>query len=245
MIYKTRGIVLRSVKYGETSMVTTLLTELFGLQTYMVNGVRTTKKSGNKAIMLQPASILDLEVYHHEQKNMQRIKEYQWAHLYESLLSDVLKNSIAAFIIELIIKTVRQPEKNEELFYFCEDILVQLDAAESNIAANFPLFFSLQLPKFFGFKIQHPPLHSPNNLYLDLTDGHFLEQEPAHEYFLRGQHTIITAELLKVMQPIDLAEIKLNREIRRTLLDQYLIYYKLHFPDFGEMRTLKVLEEIF
>lgn len=245
MIYKTRGIALRSVKYGETSMVTTILTELFGLQTYMVNGVRTSKKSGNKAIMLQPASILDLEVYHREAKNMQRIKEYQWAHLYDSLLSDVLKNSITAFIIELIIKTVRQPEKNEQLFYFCEDILVQLDAAETNIAANFPLFFSLQLPKFFGFKIQDPPVHTTKDFFLDLTDGHFVVQEPAHENFLRSQHAAITAELLKVMQPIDLAEIKLNRETRRILLAQYLIYYKLHFPDFGEMRTMKVLEEIF
>lgn len=245
MIYKTRGIVLRSVKYGETSLVTTILTEQFGLQTYMVKGVRTSKKSGKSAIMLQPASILDLEVYHHEQKNMQRIKEYQWAHLYDSLLSDVVKNSIAAFIIELIIKTVRQPEKNEDLFYFCEDVLVQLDAAETNIAANFPLFFSLQLPKFFGFKIQEPPVDTAKDFFLDLTDGHFVEKEPTHEHFIQGRHAAITAELLKVMQPIDLAEIKLNREIRRALLSQYLVYYKLHFPDFGEMRTLKVLEEIF
>ena len=245
MTHKTKGIVLRSVKYGETSLVTTILTELFGVQTYMINGARSAKKTGNKSIMLQPASILDLEAYHYEQKNIQRIKEFQWAHLFESLLSDVVKNSIAAFIIELIIKTVKQPEKNEELFYFCEDILVQLDAAESNIAANFPLFFSLQLPRFFGFKIQDSPVNTPGNLYLDLTDGHFVEQEPAHGHYIQGQHAIITAELLKVMQPIDLAEIKLNRETRRMLLDRYLIYYKLHFSDFGEMRTLKVLEEIF
>ena len=49
MTHKTKGIVLRTIKYGETSVVVTIFTELFGVQTYMVNGVRTTKKSSAKA----------------------------------------------------------------------------------------------------------------------------------------------------------------------------------------------------
>jgi DNA repair protein RecO (recombination protein O) len=41
MLHKTKGLVLRAVKYGETSLVVTMFTELFGVQSYMVNGVRT------------------------------------------------------------------------------------------------------------------------------------------------------------------------------------------------------------
>ena len=49
-LHKTKGIVLRAVKYGETSMVVSIFTELFGLQSYLVNGVRTaTKKGSGKA----------------------------------------------------------------------------------------------------------------------------------------------------------------------------------------------------
>ncbi|MFL5786527.1 MAG: recombination protein O N-terminal domain-containing protein [Flavisolibacter sp.] len=36
MIHKTKGIVLRTVKYGETSLVVTMFTELLGLQYYIV-----------------------------------------------------------------------------------------------------------------------------------------------------------------------------------------------------------------
>ena len=68
MIHKTKGIVLKSIRYGETSLVVTVFTELFGVQTYMVNGVRTNKKSGSKAALFQPSSILDMEVYHNDQK---------------------------------------------------------------------------------------------------------------------------------------------------------------------------------
>ena len=83
MTHKSKGIVLRAIKYGETSLVVTIFTELFGLQTYMVNGVRTTKKSSAKANHFQPGAILDMVVYHSDQKPMQRIKEFKWDFLFQ------------------------------------------------------------------------------------------------------------------------------------------------------------------
>src|SRR5207342_1380275 len=97
---------------GETSIVVTIFTELFGVQTYLVNGVRTQKRSGNKAAMFQPAAILEMEVYHNDLKKLQRIKESSWAFLYENILTDVIKNSIALYIVELLQKTLKQPEEN-------------------------------------------------------------------------------------------------------------------------------------
>ena len=71
--HKTKGIVLRTIKYGETSLVVTMFTELFGMQTYMVNGIRTSKRQGAKAAMYQPAAIIEMEVYHNDQKAMQAL----------------------------------------------------------------------------------------------------------------------------------------------------------------------------
>src|SRR6478672_6945616 len=125
MTHKTRGLVLRAVKYGETSLVVTAFTELFGTQTYMVNGARTAKKTGIKSSLLQPASLLDMEVYHQEQKHMHRIKECSWSYLYKNIFTDVVKNSIALYMVELLTKCLKQPEQNTDLFYFCEDSLQQ------------------------------------------------------------------------------------------------------------------------
>ena len=140
MTHKTKGIVLRSIKYGETSLVVTLFTELFGIQTYMVNGVRTSKKSASKANHFQPTAILDLVVYHSENKSMQRIKEFSWAVLYSNLLSDVIKNSIASFMAELIQKCLKQPEPNSDLFNFCEESFLQLDKSNKIITAKSTCF---------------------------------------------------------------------------------------------------------
>src|SRR6186713_636769 len=149
-LHKTKGIVLRAVKYGETSLIVTIFTELFGAQSYLVNGVRTSSKKGSgKANLFQPSAILEMVVYHNELKQLQRIKEFRWGSLYQQILSDVRKNAIALFMVELLTKCLKQPEPNAELFYFAEDAFLRLDNSSDTAAANFPLFFALNLPVFF------------------------------------------------------------------------------------------------
>src|ERR1043165_6122519 len=100
MTHKTKGIVLRTIKYGETSVITAVYTELFGLQSYIVKGVRqSTKKAESKSSYFQAAAMLEMEVYHNELKNLQFIKEYKWSYLYEKVLFDVMRNTVAQFMI--------------------------------------------------------------------------------------------------------------------------------------------------
>src|SRR5262249_1638687 len=104
-LHKTKGIVLRTVKYGETSLIATIFTELFGVQSYLVNGVRASSKKGSgKANLFQPAAILDLITYHNELRNLQRIKEFRWDYLYLRIFSDIRKNAVALFMVELLAK---------------------------------------------------------------------------------------------------------------------------------------------
>ena len=242
MTHKTNGIVLKTVKYGETSLVVTIFTALFGVQTYMVNGVRSSKRSAAKANLFQPAAILELVVYHNDSKHLQRIKEFGWAFLYDKVLQDVIKNSIASYMVELIFKSLKQPEANTNLYHFCEEALMQLDSANRHVAANYPLFFTLQLAHFFGFKIAGN--YSNKNCFLDLEDGNFIDHQPIHPNFIDGENANITAQLLKVMQIPELEDIKLNQLTRRYLLLKYLDYYALHIHDFGQMKTLMVLHEV-
>jgi DNA repair protein RecO (recombination protein O) len=242
-LHDTRGIVLRTVKYGETSVIVTIFTELFGVQSYLINGVRTsTKKGTGKASLFQPSAILDLIVYHNELKQLQRIKEFRWDRLYQHILSDVKKNAVALFMVELLTRCLKQPEGYPDLFHFAEDAFMQLDQSSETITANFPLYFALHLPVFFGFRINDN--YSEKNCFLDLQEGNFTEQRPSHTYFLEGKQAAITSQLLKTQRPEELEEIKLNHDFRRNLLFVYEKYYALHIQDFGTLRTLPVLKEI-
>lgn len=241
MTFKTKGLVLRSVKYGETSIVVTIYTEQFGIQTYMVNGVRSGKQ--NKSALYQPATLLQMDVYHNELKNIQRIKEAERSVLFTHLFNDVIRHSIALFIIELLQKTLKQPESNADLFAFCEDLIVQLDAVPDNIAANIPLYFALHLSYFYGFRIE-PTANEKDETYLDLLEGHFTSTLPEHPHFIEGENAYITAYLLRILHLNELAQIQLNSAKRRQLLNSYMHFYALHIQDFGSLKTLQVLQEI-
>ncbi len=241
-MFKTRAIILRTTKYGETSLVVSAFTELFGIQTYMVNGVRTAKKNGFKASLYLPASVVDMEVYHNEKNTLHRIKECNRALVFSNILTDIVKNSIAIFMMELLNKLLKQPEQNADLFYFCEDALLQLDTAPANVASNFPLFFALHLSHFFGFKIDDN--FSESASILDLQEGNFMEEIPPHPHFLSGENAMITAEILRIMIPSELSQLKMNHLKRRELLSKYMDYYALHIPEFGTMKTLMVMQEV-
>jgi DNA repair protein RecO (recombination protein O) len=241
--FTTKGIVLRTVKYGETSLIVTIFTELFGVQSYLINGVRTSSKKGSgKANLFQPAALLDLVVYHNDLKQLQRIREFRWGQLYQHILSDVRKNAVALFMVELLTKCLKQPEANPDLFHFAEDAFLHLDESTDTVTANFALFFALHLAGFFGFRIHDG--YSEKKQFLDLQEGNFVGETPSHPHFLEDRQAAVTAQLLRVMQPRELADIKLNHDFRRHLLYAYEKYYALHIQDFGTLRTLPVLREI-
>lgn len=242
-LHKTKGIVLKTVKYGETSIIVSMFTEVFGVQSYIVNGVRTSsKKSVGKASLFQPAAILDLVVYHNELKHLNRIKEFKWSFLYHNIFSDVPKNAVSLFMIELLTKCLKEPEGNNELFEFVEDVFLKLDESDNAVVANLPLFFALHLTYFFGFRIDDN--FNERNVFLDLQEGSFVAEQPHHPHFLDGKQAQVTSQFLKTMQPDELTSIKLNHDFRRILLSAYENYYRLHIHDFGLLKSLPVLREI-
>lgn len=241
MIYSTKGIVLRTVKYGETSVIASVFTELFGIQSYMVNGVRTSGKTG-KAHFFQPSSILEMVVYHNELKNLQRIKDLRWSALYKNILSNITKNAVALFMVEILQKSLKQPETNENLFQFCEAAFIELDTSDTEITANFPLYFSLQLAPFLGFRLQNN--YSEKRNKFNFPEGNFSEENSLEAGNAGAEVGFYISELLKAIHPNDLREIKMNRKIRGVILKIMENFYAWHIPEFGKMKTLDVLSEI-
>jgi DNA repair protein RecO (recombination protein O) len=203
---------------------------------------KSSKKGPGKANLFQPASLLDLVVYHNELHNLQRLKEFKWSYLYETTLFDIRKNTVALYMIELLQKTIKQPESNAELYGFIEDAFMHLDKSSDAATANFALFFALHLTFFFGFRITDS--YSETNKILDLQEGNFTSVIPAHAYYLSDQLSYITSQLLKVGQPYELEQLPLNAAARRSLLQAYEHFYALHIPGFGSMRSMPVLQEI-
>jgi len=148
MLHKTKGIVFRFTKYGETSIIVSIFTELFGLQSYIVNGVRT-KSAKNKIALFQPLTLLDLVVYHRENADILRIKEVKCFYAYQTIHTDIRKSAIAMFLNEFVNKAVKDQSHAGEISEFLISSLISLDKVDS--PENFHLIFLLKLSRYLGF----------------------------------------------------------------------------------------------
>jgi DNA repair protein RecO (recombination protein O) len=240
MLHKTSGIVLRSVKYGESSLIVNIFTELFGVQSYLVNGVRTSRPSSSRAALLQPANLLDLVTYHHEGRNLQRLSDFRYGYLYRSLYTDMVKNSIALFLVELLDKSLRQPEVHPELFWFISGALQWMDREQH--PANLPLYASLRVGELLGFRLFGR--YSQATPYLDLQEGCFTATHPAHPHFLEEDCGRLTDRLLRLEGFDGLKDLKMDKQTRRRLLAAYQDYYRLHLPGFTGLRSPRILADV-
>jgi DNA repair protein RecO (recombination protein O) len=243
MLHTTKAIVLRSVPYGDTSLVVTAYTERFGMQSYLVKGARkTSKKSGGQAMYFQPAALLELVVYHNELKQLQTIRELKWSTVYSNVLSSVTKNSVALFIVEMLSRSIKQSEPNADLFNLIESNLLILDETSPAVAANLPLHFALNLAAQLGFRIENN--YNDAHPFLDLRDGRFVASMPDHPLYLEGVMSEATSGLLANDNPVTLYRVKLNQGVRRQLLQAYEQFFVWHIADFGSLRTVKILEAL-
>lgn len=236
----TEGIVLHFIKYGESSVIATIFTREFGRQSYMVNASRS-RKSKNKAGLLQPLFLIDIEAYQKKTTSIQRVKEIKSNQVYQNIPFDVTKSTQAIFLAEMLYKTIHEQESYPELFDFIKNALLYFDLMEDGWA-NFHLYFLFRLTEYLGFM----PDTSKDSFeaWFDLRKGAVVPFEPAHPLFANKDLTeklILLAEL-KIN---GLAELKLKRNMRDELLSILLDYYQLHFDDLGEVKSLKVLKEVF
>ncbi len=242
MLHNTKGIVLRVTKYGDTSIILTAYTELFGLQQYIVKGVRVTSKKGaNKGVFYQPAAILQMEVYHSPMKQLQMIKDVNWDFVYQNIYSDVLRNAVATYIVEVLQQTM-QPEPHPELFYLIEDTFKQLDKGGPHLVGNLPIYFLIHLSQTMGFGLQGK--YSISTPVLDVREGQFVANTPTHPYFLEGAEAQNASTFLQVQFYNDLDTIVLSGAQRKKILELFQLSLSWHYKKFSEIKSLPILQEV-
>jgi DNA repair protein RecO (recombination protein O) len=242
MLHTTRGIALHTVKFSETSIIAKIYTELFGLQSYLVRGIRK-EKAKIKPGLFQPLTLLELSVYHKEKASIQTIKEVNILHPYQTLPFDIRKSSAALYINELIYRSVKEEEQNPELFAFLFSTCETLDTIDTGLLL-FPLAFTIYLTKFLGF---YPRIETASGKEIfNMTDGIFQDKIPEHKYYILLPGTLLLKEIIRTGAYAFPAG-SFSRDILKTrddLLESMLLYYKLHLPGFGEIRSHKVLHSV-
>lgn len=240
MFYKTEGIVLHGLKYGDSGRIVTVYTEAFGRCTFILQGIHA-KKSTGKANLLQPLFLLEMEVDHRQGRELQRAREIRIKHPYQTVPYDIIKSSQAIFIAELLYKVLREEEARPELFQFLSHSFQMLDLVDQGVA-NFHLAFLIQLTRFMGFA---PTLNfSEERTYFDMVSGLFTGISPPHPNYLEKEEGTVFAAFVGASYE-EIGKIPLTSAQRNKFLLNMIDYFSLHLGIRLQLKSLEVLHEIF
>lgn len=220
MLQKTRGIVFRFTKYGETSIIVNVFTEHYGIQSYIVNGVRS-KSAKNRIALYQPMTLLEMVVYYKENANIKRIKEVKCFHPYQTVTTDVRKSAVAMFINEILNKTVKEESHAHELCSFMINSMIILDT-QTEGSENFHLIFLLKLSRFLGFGAH----------YVNEVLGVRVADEAIENILAQ----LISADYTE--------KIIMSNQQRREILELITKFFTDHIETIGELKSMQVLREV-
>ena len=235
---KIHGIVLQSLRYGDSSLIVKVFTRSRGLQSYMVKGA-CGHGAKNRAALFQNLNLITYVEAGKPKGTLGYLKDVQLSQVYQSIPFTMNKSAILMFVSELLAKTLTGQEQNEALFDFVQRSLTWLDLVEQDYA-NFPLFFTLELTRHLGF---YPKTNHKNGFCFDMMEGSFAHDLPLHPYYFDTDNADLLSKLLDV--GIDEAcHIPLNVGQRRALLDDLIIFMRLHAPVMNDFHSHEVLKSV-
>lgn len=227
MLKHTKGIVLGSIKFKETSIIVKVFTEEFGTLSFIVNGVRSAKAKG-KAALYQPLTLLDLVIYFKEAKDLLRISEAKMSVSFREIPFDPIKRTLGIFLTEFFSKTLREEQANKGLFEFLFNSIELLDHQQAHIE-NFHLQLLLKASVYLGFGPQ-----GEVDFLQQLSDSGM-----PFNRFENEQHLV--TRLIKEAYG---AEIIISNTARRELLHQIIKFYAVHLHQEIDIKSLEVLKTV-
>ncbi|BBL06457.1 MULTISPECIES: DNA repair protein RecO [Alistipes] len=238
--YKGRGIVLHTLKYGDSSMVVYLLTDVGGRRSYMVQGVRSRSGRGSKLALFQPVFPVEFEGLESPRQEMHRFREVRAGFALQSLPFDVRKSTMALFMAEVLYRLVRECEPNEPLFTFVWNSVGALDAMREGVA-NFHLWFLANLSRLLGYR---PGNDYTPGAWFDIREGEYASVRPSHPGVMSQECARLLDELLHC-DVRRLGTIPLNRAQRSDFLNAMLVYFGYHLDAISAVQSVRILKEVF
>ena len=240
MLTKTQAIVLHSIKYGETRLIVDMFTRVHGRLSFIVSMPKTAKGKMRKQYF-QPLTMLEIEADVRPRLSLQKLRDVRLSYPFSSIPFEPDKLSISLFVAEFLYYALRGEQQNVLLYDYISNSIQWLDGQPDRFA-NFHLVFLMRLSRFLGF---YPNLDDYQaGDYFDLRESVFIGVPPVHQDFLHPDE----AGKLQLMMRMDYPTMylyRLSHDDRNRLLEVALTYYRLHLPDFRDLRSLTVLQDLY
>ena len=234
MLLSTRGLVLHTTPYSESSVVVKVFTRQLGVRSYIIKGVRG--RGGRvKQNLLQPLSCLDMVVYNNEKTDLNYVKELSQllSHSATQPLSySPTQNALRFFMTEVLYKALREAEPMPALFDYVESINSSLITPHSSL----PITFLLTVARHLG--IEPFDNYCTRESLFDLQEGRFVSaptETTLSPHLSETLHHYLNSPLSTLHSPLD---------ERTALINALITYYHLHLSGFSHFHSHEILHTV-
>jgi DNA repair protein RecO (recombination protein O) len=169
-VYKSKGIVLRSIRYGEADRILDLYTRDAGLVSAIAKGIRRTKS--RFGARLEPLSCVDFVAYHG--RTLDTVTQAEVLRSFRAVREDLARFEAAAGMVGSVRALSGGDEADRRVFNLLYNALDALEARDSDFEAT-QAAFGLKLSILAGYA---PELDACLNCEADIHEA----TEP-HYYF--------------------------------------------------------------
>jgi DNA repair protein RecO (recombination protein O) len=250
-LIRDSGIILRTIRHGETSSIITVFTRSHGKTGLIAKGARRQIKKGCP-LALELFTEAEFVYYHKSSRDLQLLKELSLKHAHLGIRDSLSGITLGSAILELLLRCLHEEDPHVDLFDATREALSALDAQQG---VCLPLLWKFELILFqaLGFHLQlrqcavsgkalAPPFTGP--IRFRYRDGIFVSPEAT---FAEGSDGALSADSFAMLARLMdagyqfagrlIVKEKAEQEITR-FLNHYL---ESHLPVSGRIRSLEAL----
>jgi len=148
MIVSTDAIILRSMKYGETSKIVTLYSKKYGKIKVIAKGARSAKSRFGAS--LEPMTHSSIIIYKKEQRELHVLSKCEMSRPFLKLEGNGDKLAVGLALVELVNLVMHDEEENLPMFALLVEALQAVDQASRNLL-NIFFAFEIRMLEIFGY----------------------------------------------------------------------------------------------
>jgi len=188
-----------------------------------------------------PLSVLEMEVDHQNKRDLHKIKESKVCFPLIELFCNPVKNVLALFLAEVLFRVIKDTEPDPRLFEYIAQSVHVLEHTDEGIA-NFHIVFLLGLLHYQGVFPNVETYYS--GYYFDMQNGAFVDRIPMHRHYLNREESAVFARLFRISYE-NMSLYSFSRHDRVNIVNRIIEYYRLHLPEFPEIKSFTVLQSLF
>ncbi len=246
--FKTDGIVIRSLNYGESDRIVTFFTRDFGKIKGIAKGARKSKKRFQNALGL--FSHVHLSFFEREGTGLMRVDGCDILHSFTRIREDLKKIFFGNYYLELANEMAGEREANQEAFDLIFSFLSGLDEREANEEQL--RMFEIRMLSLFGYqpnmkrcdycKKSWDDLKETSVLFFSIERGGLVCGQCS-----KGSNPLIplslgTARLIERVSEMDLSKVGRLRFTSQSLMESRALLPRFIAYQLGkELKSLKTL----